>query len=267
MKRRIPVAVIATVSEVLAGAYTRAEIDRLMLDADIEPNLDVINAGNKEGMTRAYLQSANANSVDALAALGKALTEPMEVALTPLLRARITVILDLYGLTYKIGGYIAATGSSVISKRLEAIIAARDLAALQAEFDRVTENVESDPASAVTASCALLESLFKTYVEEEGLTMPSEQTLKPLWRLVRKNLNFDASAVDDDDDLRTILTGLGAIVEGIGSLRTHKGSAHGRGKIRYKLEPRHARLAAHSAYTLASFVLEAWEKQAQRSRH
>jgi hypothetical protein len=62
----------------------------------------------------------------------------------------------------------------------------------------------------------------------------------------------------NDDDLKTVLTGLAAIVEGTGSLRTHKGSAHGRSKTTYKLKPRHARLAAHAAFPLASYILEAW---------
>lgn len=52
-----------------------------------------------------------------------------------------------------------------------------------------------------------------------------------------------------------------AVVSGIGALRTHASSAHGAGKRGYKLEPRHARLAVHSAHTLALFILESWEKK------
>jgi hypothetical protein len=147
-----------------------------------------------------------------------------------------------------------------VSRTLHDIIRGRDLTGLQTEFDRIYGNVESDPACAVTASCALLESLFRTYIEENGLEMPSEQSIKPLWKTVRKELNLGLALVNDED-LRTILSGLAAIVEGTGSLRTHTGSAHGRGKITYKLKPRHARLAADAAFTLASFVLEAWAER------
>jgi hypothetical protein len=71
-------------------------------------------------------------------------------------------------------------------------------------------------------------------------------------------LNLDPAVVKDDD-LKTILTGLAAIVEGSGPLRTHKGSEYGRdGKTTaYKLKPRHARLAAYAAFTLAGYILEA----------
>jgi|ERR1700676_1536154 len=154
-------------------------------------------------------------------------------------------------------GYIVTIGATAVSKTLQDIIRARDLSGLQTEFDRIYGNLESDPASAVTASCALLESLFKAYIEEENLEMPSDKSIKPLWKIIRTDLKLDPAATHDDD-LKTVLTGLAAIVEGIGALRTHKGSAHGQGKTVYKLKPRHARLAAHASFTLASFVLEAW---------
>ena len=157
-----------------------------------------------------------------------------------------------YNLAYHKGGLILTLGATVVGKTLQDIIHARDLSGLQTEFDRIYQNVESDPAAAVTVSCALLESLFKTYIEERGLEMPTDQTVKPLWKVVRKDLKLDPTMVGDED-LKTILGGLAATVDGIGSLRTHKGSAHGRGKKAYKIEPLHARLAAHAAFHSGEF--------------
>jgi hypothetical protein len=48
-------------------------------------------------------------------------------------------------------------------------------------------------------------------------------------------------------------------VDGLGALRTHVGSAHGRGRQAYRTSPRHARLAVHAAHTLTTFVLETWD--------
>ena len=90
--------------------------------------------------------------------------------------------------------------------------------------------------------------------------MPAKQDLKPVWNVVRKDLGFDPSRVEDQD-LETILTGLLALVDGIGALRTHASSAHGAGKKSYKLESRHSRLAVHSAHTVALFVLESWARK------
>lgn len=175
-------------------------------------------------------------------------------------RVKVNKVLSEHGLSYMKGGYIALIGSTDVSRTLQDIINARDLPGLQTEFDRSLDNVESDPASAVTASCALLESLFKNYIEKENLETPSDKSVKPLWKVIRADLKFDPAATQDAD-LKTILSGLAAIVEGTGSLRTHKGSAHGHGKTVYKLKPRHARLAVHAAFTLASFVLEAWDER------
>jgi hypothetical protein len=88
--------------------------------------------------------------------------------------------------------------------------------------------------------------------------------LKAVWTVVRKHLGFDASLVADQD-LQTILTGLLAIVEGIGALRTHASSAHGAGKSAYRLEPRHARLAIHAAHTVVLFGVETWDKRRKGS--
>lgn len=60
--------------------------------------------------------------------------------------------------------------------------------------------------------------------------------------------------------MRQILGGLASIVNGVGDLRTHAGSAHGHGNQGYQLEARHARLAVHAAHTVVGFVLETRER-------
>lgn len=262
MTRQIPVPVIAVVSEVMAGLYTHNQIDNFLEATGIE--LPDVPPGNKEIKVRAWLKYANETHPDPVGALGKAIVELMEVypvgwpnqVATPYM-TRVNNALNEYGFIYLRGGRIISSGTTAVGENLQEIIHNRSLSGLETEFKRIYENLDADPPSAVTASSALLEALFKTYIEENGLEMPAEESIKPLWKVVRKDLRLDPALVNDDD-LKTILTGLAAIVEGTGSLRTHKGSAHGRGKTAYKLKPRHARLAAHAAFTLASFVLEAW---------
>ena len=237
-------------------------MERAGIEGEIPPGL------NKVDKTRAWLKVANESCKDPLAALGTVLIELMEVdtsgygVQTDLSedRKKVQTALGAHSLSYFKGGLITASGATAVSRTTEDIIRERDLAGLQTEFDRIFRNVESDPATTVTASCALLESLFKTYIEEESLQMPADQSIRPLWKVIRADLNFDPGATHDQD-LKTVLSGLVAIVEGIGALRTHKGSAHGQGKIIYKLKPRHARLAAHASFTLANFVLETWAER------
>jgi hypothetical protein len=131
---------------------------------------------------------------------------------------------------------------------------------VQAELKRIAANVDSDPPSAVTASCALLEALFKAYLSSEGVSPPSDQSILSLWKAVRDRLNLNLAVVQNES-LRKILSGLASIVDGIASLRTNYGSAHGHDpkKRGFKIEARHARLAAGAAATLASFVMEVHE--------
>ena len=115
-----------------------------------------------------------------------------------------------------------------------------------------------------SAACNILESICKIYIEDESLEMPSKQDLQPVWSIVRKDLGFDPSQIADRD-LQEILSGLLAVVSGVGALRTHASSAHGQGRNVYRLEPRHARLATHAAHTIALFILESWDKKKKSS--
>ncbi|MDC5058295.1 abortive infection family protein, partial [Acinetobacter baumannii] len=99
---------------------------------------------------------------------------------------------------------------------------------------------------------------------DEDLPEPSKQDLQNVWKIVRADLGFDPNLVQDDD-LKRILSGILSIVDGIGAFRTHASSAHGQGRKLYNIKPRHARLAIHSAHTLALFILETWdEKRAKK---
>ena len=144
------------------------------------------------------------------------------------------------------------------TRSLKQLLQKRDLSEINQEFARCMENVETDPPAAITAACSIFESLCKHYIEDNNLEVPSRQTIGSLWKAVSKHLRLDPSAVEDDD-VKKILSGLTSVLDGIGSLRTHTGSAHGRGRKSYIVQSRHARLAIHASHTLVIFVLETWE--------
>jgi len=73
-------------------------------------------------------------------------------------------------------------------------------------------------------------------------------------------LNLSPNRVDIEPDIKRILGGLANVSRGIGSLRTHCGDAHGRGKGVQRIDSRIARLAIHSASTVALFFLETGRK-------
>jgi hypothetical protein len=174
-------------------------------------------------------------------------------------RERIERALARANLQYIPGAWVTHISGSA-SRSLKDLISKLDHASIDQEFERALKNVEISPREALSAACNILESIFKTYIEEENLTAPRKQDLQRLWKTVRDDLGLDQSKIADRD-LQEILSGMYATVNGIGALRTHASSAHGSGKKMYSLKPRHARLAVHSAHTLATFILESWQEK------
>jgi hypothetical protein len=182
-----------------------------------------------------------------------------EVKEVPDPRERLLAALAKEGLSYGRGGYIHGANLTGPSKSLGDRLKGNSIQAIETEFDRAYKSIEADPPAAVTAACAVLEAVCKHYLETEGLELPNKQLLGNLWPLVMQHLGLSPKDVADDD-LKQILTGLYSISTGIAALRTHEGSAHGRGsKKTYRIEARHARLSVHAAHTMTMFVLETWE--------
>jgi hypothetical protein len=266
---RIPNPVAVVVGQVLgAHYYNHRRLNNLFVEKGAPGERP---EGNCEDKCIEWLKRASTDeSVDAFSVLGGVLEEFMEVDRPPIgtsekaleqSRQRVRDALAKFGLSYHTGGRIIGANAGAPTRSLESILRARDLTALETEFDRALGTIELDPAAAVTAACATIESLCRVYIEDEGLAMPSDQSIKPLWRVVQAGLGLDPSQIADDD-LKRILSGLTSIVDGLGAFRTHVGSAHGRGRTAYRPSPRHARLAVHSAHTLAVFVVETWDARA-----
>lgn len=131
----------------------------------------------------------------------------------------------------------------------EDMLRARDLGGMNKEFERALDSVGSDPAAAVTAACVILEALCKVYLEDEGLSLPSDQSIQPLWRAVQPHLGLDPKSIEEND-LKQILSGLSSITHGLGSFRTHVGSAHGRGRNTYRVAPRHTSTSPAGSWVL-----------------
>ncbi|WP_234277220.1 abortive infection family protein [Billgrantia desiderata] len=232
---------------------------------------------SKPAKTKTWLLRINKESGNPLEILGKIIELYMETPFEDeerislfgsnlerpevVFKRKLIAALERCNLHYVQGGFIS-DGSNAPSRSLSELIKGRDVPAIEAEFNRSLENVHSEPREAVSACCNILESIFKTYIEDEGLSPPSKKDLQGLWKVVRSELGFNPDSVEDQD-LRRILSGMFSVVDGIGAFRTHASSAHGQGRKLYNIKPRHARLAIHSAHTLAMFVLETWDEKKQ----
>lgn len=275
MRKEIPAPVIAVLSENMPDLESHASLDNLFSYAEApgEPP-----EGSKPVKVQAWLRRVNKEAERPLAVLGRIIECYMELPdieensrsmygmpgtdIKKEFKRKLEAILSRCNLTYIAGGIIS-DGSSTPSRSLAELIKGRDIPSIDAEFTRALANVNSEPREAVSAACNILESIFKTYITDENLEMPQKQDLQNVWKVVRSDLGFEPGLLQDDD-LKRILSGVLSVVDGIGAFRTHASSAHGEGRKVYKLKPRHARLAIHSAHTIALFVLETWDERKGR---
>lgn len=264
-RMEIPTPVMAAVAKILGDHYySHTKLNTLFMEAgapgDVPP-------GNCTEKCFSWFKRCNEDhSVEPLIILGRVLQEFMdEEYVDPehpkaRLQERVRNVLARNGLRYELNGNIFHPGSSPTARTLGELLKSGDLSAVESEFDRALSFLDTDPPSSVTAASSLLESLFKTYIADEGLALPATQDINTLWRIVRDDLGLDP-ALETDEDMKRILSGIITIISNVGSLRTHAGSAHGRSANHTQLTSPQARLAVNAAHTVAIFVIECWQRR------
>jgi hypothetical protein len=154
--------------------------------------------------------------------------------------------------------------ASVVDALVNAVVVI-DFDTVSRDLERALVSAETDPEDAVTSACSVVESVCRSVLVELGVPLPTKKDVQGLYQAVREPLGLtpDKQGVADEiaNDVRTILGGLNSVVNGVGSLRTHGGDAHGRERGYRRIDPRIARLAIHSASTVSLFLVETWQKK------
>lgn len=268
--QEIPNAVIGVVAQVVGERTSHAVLNAHFMasGAPGEPP-----PGNCLEKVRLWLRQTNEDTPAlALNVLGKILSPYFDdtqvrgiIPVTEAQKNQIQQSLGTFGLRYAKGGIIVA-GSSSASRSLEDVLRSHDIPAMDAEFARALENIETNPREAVSAASNILETLCKVYIAETPTAiLPNKQDIQSLWNEVRRHLGWDPGTTTDAD-LRQMLSGLVSTVTGVGSLRTHASAAHGAGPETAVLEARHARLAVSAAHAVATFVIESWVRPTPPAR-
>ena len=185
------------VAEVLGGHYySHSKLNTLFMEAGApgEPPL-----GNCVDKCVFWLKRVNEeDAVDPLKVLGGVLFQFMEASSGPFNQGqigagqeRIRSVLGRCGLAYHESGVVLAGGAALPVASLNGALRQRDLPALELEFKRALDTLETDPPAAVTAACSILESLFKLILEDEGKPLPQKETVKPLWAAVQDHLGLN----------------------------------------------------------------------------
>lgn len=273
-EKRIPSNLIGILGEVFDRQYTHAEIDKAFAYADAP---DKNPAGNKVKKTMDWLRLTNKEHEKPLAVLGMLIEELMEKepwsgptypwddSGEPCWsfqlrtdRQRISDSLARTGLSYQSGG-IVAEANATSTKTLQELIRTEGLRAVSQEMERALEKVGSDPNAATHYAANVLEATFKAFLSARNIPFDDKSdTLIKLWEPVRDAIGMKAKDLGNND-LRKIATGLNSLVDGMMHLRNKKSAAHGKTEeqaMNEALEPHHARLAVHSAHTLAAYVIE-----------
>lgn len=136
---------------------------------------------------------------------------------------------------------------------------------VQRDLDRALASIEADPEDAITAACSTIESVCRSILIELGEPLPAKKDVQGLFNAVKGPLGLSPDRSDLDPliagDVRTTLSGLATVIQGVGALRTHAGDAHGRERGYARVDARIGRLSIHAASTVALFLIETWQRK------
>lgn len=150
-----------------------------------------------------------------------------------------------------------------VVSELSAMVAGIDFDTATRDLDRARGSAELDPEIAVTAACAVIESVCRSILVELDVPLPAKQDISSLYREVREPLGLSPTkeglTPEIVNDVKAVLSGLVTTVQNIGALRTHVGGAHGKERGFRRIDARIAKLAVHSASAIALFLIETWQ--------
>ena len=274
-KPRVPPRVIDAFVDCFAGREILRTIDDLFGDAEIEgPDLvaeqQALEAGRGQRRSRAIGYIATLDLEDPRDA--SRLVQVISLGLTawekdadPSYRSdldRLLRNLDLSGFSWDGKRMIRRAGpysGAALGTRLDAI----GLENVNLEMERIGAAVDADPADAITAARALVETVCKAVLEELGIPVDDHDDLLTLYKKVAVALKVDPT--QHEVVYRQTLQGLVSAVHGLAELRNRLGDAHGKGRAAARPQPRHARMAAGAAMTVATFLVETLEQRRRAS--
>ena len=108
-------------------------------------------------------------------------------------------------------------------------------------------NIEENPRTAITAARTLLETIFKTIIQERGGEPDTSGSLSRLLKQAEKVVSFDNKK---KQSTHQIITGFASIIEGLACLSNSYGDRHGIVENQRIDDPDLALLAANAAATV-----------------
>ncbi len=137
---------------------------------------------------------------------------------------------------------------------------------LRDKMSRIDALCEERPDEAIGHSKELVEAVCKAILEAEGQNLKALRNMHALYQATATELGIAKDSVPGSAkgsaSAASVLESLQTAVHGLNALRNELGTGHGKTK-RSPLRARHAHLAADSARTVATFLLETWHDRAR----
>lgn len=128
------------------------------------------------------------------------------------------------------------------------------------QITRIEAAVINDPSLAIGTAKELVETCCKTILNERKVEFSKSADIPELVKLTAKELELTPDDIPEKakaaETIKRLLSNLATIAQGVAELRNHYGTGHGKTAGTKGLQPRHAKLAAGAASTLAVFLAE-----------
>ena len=158
-----------------------------------------------------------------------------------------------------VGRYIGLNATPGLSSARESL-AGTDPTYVSQQITRIEAAIVNDPSLAIGTAKELVETCCKTILTDRGVVFPKNADIPELVKLTAKELELTPHDIPEKakaaKTIKRLLSNLATITQGVAELRNHYGTGHGKVASAKGLQPRHAKLAAGAASTLAVFLAE-----------
>ena len=123
------------------------------------------------------------------------------------------------------------------------------------DWIRARNSIKTDSSDSITRSSSYLESVCRKILDDRNVPLPSKTDMSPLIGATLATLNNpkNKTAGNDTEQLMGSIKGL---FQGVGTIRTHFGTAHGSSADSFIMDEIYARLVSDAAATASVFLLK-----------
>lgn len=260
---------LRVLGDVLSGWSSLARIQHLFEDHGISLPPDAAPAsrsrfgGRRRALTAQHVATLDLRTAEDAHKLLRVFDEVLTEVIkqdddhAPSARAYVLEALRNDGFAPGRDGRLRAVAGRRVEIRLDQVA---DVDVLQEHLDRIDREVDTDPAGAISATKALIESTAKIVLRETGTGWPRNVKFPALVSEAQKSLGLMVGGLAPDQagdrSLKMVLDGLYKVAIGIDELRNRYGRDHGRDATVRGLTARHARLAVHGGTAYCRFLLD-----------